>query len=52
MAKFKCKITGNTVDFDLDWDIAQMKAHPDYEEVVEEIIKEEKKPSKKVKAEE
>lgn len=51
MATFRCKSTGNTVDFDLEWDIVQMRAHPDYEEVKEE----EKKPtpkSKKIVAEE
>ena len=40
MATFRCNSTGNTVDFDLEWDIIQMKAHPDYTEVKEE----EKKP--------
>ena len=45
MATFRCKSTGNTVDFDLEWDIVQMRAHPDYEEVKEE----EKKPEVKVK---
>ena len=46
MATFRCKSTGNTVDFDLEWDIVQMKAHPDYEEVVAEE-KQEEKPVKK-----
>lgn len=45
MATFKCRSTGNTVDFDLEWDITQMRAHPDYEEVIQE----EKKPEVKVK---
>ena len=45
MATFKCLATGNTVDFDLEWDIVQMKAHPDYTEVKEE----EKKPEPKAK---
>lgn len=47
MALFKCKSTGNTVEFDLEWDIVQMRAHPDYDEVVEEIKQEEEKPVKK-----
>lgn len=47
MATFRCKSTGNTVDFDLEWDIVQMKAHPDYEEVVEEV--KEEKPAPKTK---
>jgi D-alanyl-D-alanine dipeptidase len=46
MATFRCKQTGNTVDFDLDHDITAMRSHPDYEEVVEEV-KQEEKPVKK-----
>ena len=46
MATFRCKQTGNLVDFDLEWDIAQMKSHPDYDEVIEEV-KQEEKPVKK-----
>lgn len=45
MALFKCLATGNTVEFDLEWDIVQMRAHPDYVEVKEE----EKKPAPKTK---
>jgi hypothetical protein len=37
MATFRCKQTNNLVDFDLEWDIIQMRAHPDYEEVIEEV---------------
>ena len=37
MATFRCIQNGNTVDFDQEWDIIQMKAHPDYEEVIEEV---------------
>lgn len=37
MATFRCAQTGNLVDFDLEWDIIQMRAHPDYTEVVEEV---------------
>ena len=46
MATFRCAQTGNLVDFDLEWDITQMRAHPDYTEVVEEV-KQEEKPVKK-----
>lgn len=46
MALFKCLQTGNVVEFDLEWDIIQMKAHPDYVEVEQEI-KQEEKPAKK-----
>jgi len=50
MATFRCRNTGNTVDFYLEWDVAQMRAHPDYEEVVEEVKQEEEKPVKKTVA--
>lgn len=50
MATFRCRSTGNTVDFDLEWDIVQMRAHPDYEEVIEEVKQEEEKPVKKTVA--
>jgi hypothetical protein len=55
MALFKCLQTGNTVEFDNEWDIVQMKAHPDYEEVIEVTVVEEpviiKKAVSKSKAE-
>jgi len=37
MAFFKCKQTGNVTEFILEHDIVQMKTHPDYEEVQEEV---------------
>ena len=46
MALFKCLQTGNTVEFNLEWDIVQMQSHPDYVEVKEEA-KQEEKPAKK-----
>lgn len=47
MALFKCLQTGNTVEFNLEWDIVQMKSHPDYVEIKEEVKQEEEKPVKK-----
>jgi hypothetical protein len=35
MTKFKCLQSGNVVSFENEWDIVQMKAHPDYTEVKE-----------------
>ena len=54
MALFKCMQTNNTVEFENDWDIVQMRAHPDYEEVKEEEKPAVQKPAKKtvVKSEE
>ena len=37
MALFKCIQNNTVVEFEHEWDIAQMKSHPDYEEVKEEI---------------
>lgn len=45
--KFKCKATGNVFEFQHPWDIADMKQHPQYEEVIEETT-EDKKPEKKI----
>ena len=35
MAKFRCKRSGNIVEFTSDYDIQEMKKHPEYEEVKE-----------------
>lgn len=35
--KFKCKHTGNVVEFFSEHDIKDMQRHPEYEEVVEEV---------------
>ena len=52
MALFKDLQTGNVTEFLLDWDIVQMRRHPDYEEVPEVTVVEEpiviKKPVKKL----
>lgn len=45
--KFKCKATGNVFEFQHPWDIADMKQHPQYEEVIEEEVTEVKKVVKK-----
>jgi hypothetical protein len=37
VALFKDLQTGNVTEFLLDWDIVQMRSHPDYEEVKEQI---------------
>lgn len=36
MAKFKCKRSGNIVEFLLQHDIDSMKGHPDYDRIDEE----------------
>lgn len=40
MAKFKCKHTGNVVEFLLDHDINSMRNHGEYQEIVEEAEQE------------
>jgi len=37
MALFKCVQTGNVTEFVLEHDIVQMRSHPSYEEIVEEV---------------
>lgn len=38
MAKFKCKLTGNIFEFVNDFDINDMREHPQYEEVEEPVV--------------
>ena len=47
MAKFKSLATGEVYEFSVEHDIAGMRAHSEYEEVVEEIVVVEEKPKKK-----
>lgn len=35
MAKFKCRLTGNVFEFVNDYDIKDMREHPQYDEVEE-----------------
>ena len=34
--KFKCKLSGNIFEFVNDFDINDMREHPQYEEIIEE----------------
>lgn len=58
MVKFKCNLSGNIFEFVHEWDIEEMRKHPQYTEVVEnevqnkETTKEVKKTTKKQKSEE
>lgn len=36
MAKFKCLLSGNIFEFKHEWDIEEMREHPQYEEIEEE----------------
>ena len=47
MAKFKCKQSGNTVEFFQAHEIAEMKKHEGYTEVVEVVVVEAPKVTKK-----
>ena len=35
MVYFKCRLSGNVVGFEYEWDIAEMRKHPQYDEVKE-----------------
>lgn len=54
MVQFKCLHSGTVTAFEHEWDILQMRSHPDYEEVKEEVKPVAEKPVKKtaVKTEE
>jgi hypothetical protein len=41
MAKFKCLVSGNFVNFNVQYDIDVMMSHPEYELVEEEVLKQE-----------
>jgi len=41
MAKFKCLVSGNFVNFNVQYDIDVMMSHPEYELVEEEALKQE-----------
>lgn len=47
MAKFKCKLSGCVVEFQWQHDIEDLRKHPEYDEVFDEVVVE--KPVKKVK---
>lgn len=33
--KFKCRLTGNVFEFQHEWDVEEMRKHPQYDEVEE-----------------
>lgn len=46
MAKFKCNLSGNIFEFVHDFDIDEMRAHPQYTEIEDGLQTEEKQDSK------
>lgn len=36
MARFRCKLSGNIFTFENDFDVLEMREHPQYEEIEEE----------------
>ncbi len=48
MAKFKCILSGNIFEFVHDFDIDEMRKHPQYEEI-EDGLQEEQDSKEKVK---
>jgi hypothetical protein len=43
MVYFRCKWSNNVIGVEVEYDVAQMRKHPDYDEVEEEEEEEEKK---------
>ena len=35
MAKFRCRLSGNVFQFEHEWDVEEMRKHPQYDEVKE-----------------
>ena len=35
MVYFKCRLSGNVVGFEYEWDVNEMRNHPQYDEVKE-----------------
>ena len=52
MAKFKCNQSGNTVEFFQAHEIAEMKKHEGYTEVIEVVVEAPKTTKKTVKQDE
>lgn len=46
MVKFKCLLSGNVFQFEHVWDIEEMRAHPQYEEIEDGLQTEEKQNTK------
>ena len=49
MAKFKCLLSGNIFEFKYEWDIEEMREHPQYEEIEEDGLQTEEKQNSKEK---
>ena len=45
MAKFRCKLSGNVFEFSQEFDIDEMRDHPQYEEIEDGLQTEEKQNS-------
>lgn len=46
MVYFRCKWSNNIIGVEFEYDVAQMRKHPDYDEVEEEQKKETEKATK------
>ena len=48
--KFRCLLSGNICEFEYEWDIEDMRCHPQYEEIENGLqTEEEQDPKEKVK---
>lgn len=46
MVKFKCLLSGNVFQFEHEWDVEEMRKHPQYEEIEDGLQTEEKQNTK------
>lgn len=44
--KFKCRLSGNVFEFEQEYDIRDMREHPQYTEIEDETLQEEEQDSK------
>jgi hypothetical protein len=47
MVYFRCKWSNNVIGVEVEYDVAQMRKHPDYDEVEEEEEEEKKEETEK-----
>jgi|LakMenE18May11ns_1017448.scaffolds.fasta_scaffold9682590_2 hypothetical protein len=52
MVYFRCKWSNNLIGVDFEYDVEQMRKHPDYDEVKEEVKQESDKSTKVKKSKE
>ena len=49
MVRFKCLLSGNVFQFEHEWDVEEMRKHPQYEEIEDGLQEEKQNTKEKVK---